>query len=59
MVDFLTDEIDTEKKTHQKKSIPTELDGFKIECDNSEVTLTKKSGDERYCSYGLQHNIWL
>jgi hypothetical protein len=47
LVDFLTEEISTEKRTQKKHgNIPTELDGFKIECDGAEVTLTKKSGNE-------------
>jgi len=47
LVDFLTEEIATEKKTQKKHgSIPTELEGFKVEGDGAEVTFTKKSGNE-------------
>lgn len=47
IVDFLTEEIATEKKTSKKHGvIPKELDGFKIESDGAEVTFTKNSGNE-------------
>jgi hypothetical protein len=47
LVDFLTDEIATEKKTQKnKKSIPANLEGFTVELNGAEVTLTKKTGEE-------------
>lgn len=46
LVQFLAEEIVAEKKAQKMKTIPTELDGFKISLDGAEVTLTKKHGDE-------------
>lgn len=46
LVEFLTEEISAEKKAQKRKTIPTEIDGFKAQLDGSEVTLTKKVDDE-------------
>lgn len=46
LVEFLTEEIAAERKLQKTKNIPTEVDGFKVKLDGSEVTLTKTVGDE-------------
>ncbi|XP_065353965.1 complement component 1 Q subcomponent-binding protein, mitochondrial-like [Cloeon dipterum] len=59
LVDFLTDEISTEKKTQkQQGNIPKELDGFKIEAEGSELELSKESGKERIKIYfNINHTV--
>lgn len=46
LVEFLTEEILVERKAQKNKSIPTELDGFKVSLDGSEMTLIKKTDKE-------------
>lgn len=47
LVEFLTEEILSERKGQKSKTIPTELDGFKAKLDGAEVTLTKEVDDEK------------
>lgn len=46
LVEFLAEEIVAEKKAQKLKTIPTELDGFKVSLDSAEVTLEKKNQSE-------------
>lgn len=46
LVEFLTEEILAERKAQKSKSIPTELDGFQLSLNGSEMTLTKKTEKE-------------
>lgn len=48
LVEFLTEEILAEKKAQKVKTIPTELDGFKVTLDGAEVELTKQAAGEKY-----------
>ncbi|XP_015514288.1 complement component 1 Q subcomponent-binding protein, mitochondrial [Neodiprion lecontei] len=55
---FLAEEIVAEKKAQKMKTIPTELDGFKISLDGAEVTLTKKHGDETITiNFNVNHTV--
>lgn len=45
-MEFLNEEITTEKQ--QTKKVPTELDGFKVAYDGSEVELTKQTDKEKW-----------
>lgn len=47
LVEFLAEEIVAEKKALKLKTIPTELEGFKVSLNGAEVTLNKVTGDER------------
>lgn len=47
LVEFLTEEILAEKKAQKVKTVPTELDGFKVKLDGAEVELTKQIGNEK------------
>lgn len=46
LVEFLAEEIVAERKAQKSKSIPSEIDGFKVKFDGAEVTLAKNSGKE-------------
>ena len=45
-MEFLNEEISAEKKALKAKTIPTELDGFKVSLNGAEVTLTKNDGND-------------
>lgn len=45
---FLEEEIETERKLSKSKTIPSEIDGFQVHLDGSEVSLVKNNGDETY-----------
>lgn len=58
LVEFLTEEIGNEKKAQKAKKIPTEIDGFAIKLDGSEVTMTKKQGDEEIVvNFNINHTV--
>lgn len=46
LVEFLAEEIVAEKKARKLKTIPTELEGFKVSLDGAEVRLVKKDQAE-------------
>lgn len=47
LVEFLTEEILAERKAQKVKTIPTEISGFKASLNGAEVTLTKKTDNEK------------
>lgn len=47
LVEFLAEEIVAEKKALKFKTIPTEVEGFKVSLDGSEVSLVKEQGGEK------------
>lgn len=47
LVEFLNEEIATEKQSQKTSKIPTELDGFKVKFDGSNVELTKETEKEK------------
>lgn len=58
MVEFLTEEILAERKAQKIKTIPTEIDGFKVKLDGSEVELTKQSAGEKIViSFNVNHTV--
>jgi len=58
LVEFLAEEIVAEKKALKLKTIPTELDGFKVSLNGAEVTLTKDNGDEKVTiSFNVNHTV--
>lgn len=58
LVEFLTEEITAERKLQKTKNIPTEIDGFKVKLDGSEVTLTKTVGDETIeVNFNINHTV--
>lgn len=47
LVEFLAEEIVAERKAQKSKTIPAEIDGFKVKLDGAEVELIKDSGTEK------------
>lgn len=46
LVDFLAEEIIAERKAQKNKTLPAEIDGFKVKLDGSEVEFIKDAGKE-------------
>ncbi|KOC64698.1 Complement component 1 Q subcomponent-binding protein, mitochondrial [Habropoda laboriosa] len=58
LVEFLAEEIIAEKKAQKLKTIPTELDGFKVSLDGADVTLEKKQDNETIkISFNINHTV--
>ncbi|XP_076637683.1 complement C1q binding protein P32 [Colletes latitarsis] len=58
LVEFLAEEIIAEKKAQKLKTIPTELEGFKVSLNGADVTLTKKQDDETIkISFNINHTV--
>jgi len=58
LVEFLTEEILAERKAQKTKNIPTEVDGFKVSLNGSEMTLTKKTDKESVkISFSVNHTV--
>ncbi|XP_037032975.1 complement component 1 Q subcomponent-binding protein, mitochondrial isoform X2 [Bradysia coprophila] len=56
LVTFLNEEISAEKST--QKPIPTEIDGFKISLNGSDVELTKQNDKEKIkVSFNINHTV--
>jgi complement component 1 Q subcomponent-binding protein, mitochondrial len=47
LVDFLAEEITAERKAQKSKTIPSDIDGFKVKLDGAEVELIKDMGNEK------------
>lgn len=59
-MEFLTEEIITERKAQATKNIPTELEGFKVSLNGSEMSLTKKCDTESYVVLKIiKQNVFL
>lgn len=46
LVEFLTEEILSERKAQKAKTLPTQLDGFQAQLNGAEVTLSKQQDNE-------------
>lgn len=58
LVEFLAEEIQAEKKAQKVKTIPTEIEGFKVKLDGSEIELVKKGDTEEITvSFNINHTI--
>ncbi|XP_067010688.1 complement component 1 Q subcomponent-binding protein, mitochondrial [Anabrus simplex] len=58
LVEFLSEEIAAERKLQKIKTIPTQVDDFSVRLDGSEVTLTKKAGDEEISiNFNVNHTV--
>lgn len=47
LVEFLAEEISAERKAQKTKTLPAEIDGFKVKLDGAEVELTKQTEKEK------------
>lgn len=58
LAEFLVEEIAAERKLQKIKKIPTEVDGYKVKLDGSEVTLIKVNGDETIeINFNINHTV--
>ncbi|XP_029728223.1 complement component 1 Q subcomponent-binding protein, mitochondrial [Aedes albopictus] len=58
LVEFLTEEIVAEKKAQKKKTLPTDIDGFKVKLNGADVELTKQSDKEKIVvSFNVNHTV--
>lgn len=57
-MEFLTEEILSERKAQKSKTLPTELDGFKVQLNGAEVTLTKQVESETVrIIFNVNHSV--
>lgn len=58
LVEFLTEEIVAEKKAQKKKTLPAEIDGFKVKLNGADVELTKQTDKEKIViSFNVNHTV--
>ncbi|KOX70403.1 Complement component 1 Q subcomponent-binding protein, mitochondrial [Melipona quadrifasciata] len=58
LVEFLAEEIIAEKKAQKLKTIPTELDGFKVSLDGADVNLEKTQDNETIrITFNINHTV--
>lgn len=58
LVEFLGEEIAAERKAQKKKTLPAEIDGFKVKLDGADVEFIKDSGSEKVTiSFNVNHTV--
>ncbi|KAI5697763.1 hypothetical protein M8J75_015277 [Diaphorina citri] len=58
LFEFLSEEIQAEKKIQKSKSIPSEIDGFQVKLDGPEVSLEKTVGSEKIeIHFNVNHSV--
>jgi len=58
LVEFLTEEITAERKAQKQKTLPAEIDGFKVKLDGADVEFIKDSGSEKITiSFNVNHTV--
>lgn len=58
LIEFLAEEIVAEKKAQKSKTIPTEVDGFAVSLDGSNVTLVKNIQNEKITiAFNVNHTV--
>lgn len=58
LVEFLTEEIVAERKGQKVKTIPSEIDGFKIKLVGAEVELAKQNDKEKVViNFNVNHSV--
>ncbi len=58
LVEFLKEEIASEKSSQKGKIIPSEIDGFKVKLDGADVELTKQTEKEKIqISFNINHTV--
>lgn len=55
LVEFLAEEITAERKAQKKKTLPTEIDGFKVKLDGADVDFIKELGKEKCVNCATQN----
>lgn len=58
LVEFLAEEIVAERKAQKSKTIPSDIDGFKVKFDGAEVELIKQTDKEKIIvSFNINHTV--
>lgn len=58
LVEFLAEEIGAEKKAQKSKTIPAEVDGFKVKLNGADVELTKALENEKIViTFNVNHTV--
>jgi len=58
LLGFLSEEISTEKKLQRTNTLPNNIEGFTVKLEKSEVTMTKKHGNEEISiSANVNHSV--
>lgn len=58
LVEFLAEEIVAERKASKQKTLPVELEGFKVKNNGAEVELIKNTGKETITiSFNINHTV--
>ncbi|CRL01304.1 CLUMA_CG014293, isoform C [Clunio marinus] len=58
LVEFLAEEIVAERKAQKKKTLPSEIDGFKVKLDGADVDFVKDLGNEKVSvSFNVNHTV--
>lgn len=47
LVEFLAEEITAERKAQKKKTLPADIDGFKVKLDGADVEFIKEAAGEK------------
>lgn len=58
LFEFLSEEIQAEKKIQKSQNIPSEIDGFQVKLDGPEVTLEKSVDNEKIeINFNVNHSV--
>ncbi|KAL1452095.1 hypothetical protein WDU94_006407 [Cyamophila willieti] len=58
LFDFLSEEIQAEKKIQKSKTIPSEIDGFQVKLNGPEVSMEKTVGSEKIeIHFNVNHSV--
>lgn len=58
LFEFLSEEIQAEKKIQKSKTIPSEIDGFQVKLNGPEVSLEKSVGNEKIeIHFNVNHSV--
>uniref|UniRef100_A0A8D8RUM7 Complement component 1 Q subcomponent-binding protein, mitochondrial n=1 Tax=Cacopsylla melanoneura TaxID=428564 RepID=A0A8D8RUM7_9HEMI len=58
LFDFLSEEIQAEKKIQKSKTIPSEIDGFQVKLNGPEVAMEKTVGSEKIeIHFNVNHSV--
>lgn len=58
LVEFLAEEITSERKAGKAKKMPTDVEGFQVKTNGAEVEMTKQNDKERIViSFNVNHTV--
>lgn len=50
-MEFLAEEITAERKAQKSKTLPADIDGFKVKLDGADVEFIKNLGSEKWAEF--------